>query len=74
MKGSSLGIMSEQRLQELKVFPVLFARASPNDKLKIVKALQHSGEIVWHRGSYLNLNRHYCTNSFPVSHPSAQSL
>lgn len=46
MKGSSLSAISEQRLREMDIFPVLFARASPADKLKIVKALQHSGEIV----------------------------
>ncbi|KAI9095800.1 hypothetical protein DFS34DRAFT_715780 [Phlyctochytrium arcticum] len=43
MKGYELDLLSESQLAALKPFPVVFARVSPDNKLKIVKALQSMG-------------------------------
>ncbi|KAI9345199.1 hypothetical protein BDR26DRAFT_800529 [Obelidium mucronatum] len=40
MKGPELDLISEDALADLKPFPVVFARVSPDNKLKIVRALQ----------------------------------
>jgi len=45
MKGSELDLLSEDAIAELKPFPSVFARVSPDNKLKIVKALQARGEL-----------------------------
>jgi len=45
MKGSELDLLSEDAVAELKPFPSVFARVSPDNKLKIVKALQARGEL-----------------------------
>ncbi len=40
MRGFEIDLLSEEALAELDPFPVVFARVSPDNKLKIVKALQ----------------------------------
>ncbi|KAJ3300166.1 P-type ATPase [Borealophlyctis nickersoniae] len=40
MKGYEVDLLSEEALADLRPFPVVFARVSPDNKLKIVKALQ----------------------------------
>ncbi|KAJ3030919.1 UNVERIFIED_CONTAM: P-type ATPase [Siphonaria sp. JEL0065] len=40
MKGPELDLISEDALADLRPFPVVFARVSPDNKLKIVRALQ----------------------------------
>jgi Ca2+-transporting ATPase len=40
MKGVELDLISEESLAAMRPFPVVFARVSPDNKLKIVKALQ----------------------------------
>lgn len=40
MRGAEVDLLSEDNLSELHPFPVVFARVSPDNKLKIVKALQ----------------------------------
>ncbi|KAJ3060934.1 P-type ATPase [Podochytrium sp. JEL0797] len=40
MKGPELDLLSEEAVADLRPFPVVFARVSPDNKLKIVKALQ----------------------------------
>ncbi|ORX48414.1 calcium ATPase [Piromyces finnis] len=45
MKGSELDLLSDDAIAELKPFPSVFARVSPDNKLKIVKALQARGEL-----------------------------
>ncbi|ORY43768.1 calcium ATPase [Rhizoclosmatium globosum] len=40
MKGAELDLISEDALADLRPFPVVFARVSPDNKLKIVRALQ----------------------------------
>ncbi|KAI8817928.1 uncharacterized protein EV422DRAFT_590002 [Fimicolochytrium jonesii] len=40
MKGYEIDLLSEEQLAALNPFPVVFARVSPDNKLKIVKALQ----------------------------------
>ncbi|KAI8843026.1 hypothetical protein BC829DRAFT_446369 [Chytridium lagenaria] len=43
MKGVEIDLLSEDALSHLRPFPVVFARVSPDNKLKIVKALQSRG-------------------------------
>lgn len=40
MKGYEIDLLTEEALAQVKPFPVVFARVSPDNKLKIVKALQ----------------------------------
>ncbi|KAJ3046137.1 P-type ATPase [Rhizophlyctis rosea] len=40
MRGFEIDLLSEEALADLNPFPVVFARVSPDNKLKIVKALQ----------------------------------
>ncbi|RKO96357.1 ATPase, P-type, HAD superfamily, subfamily IC [Caulochytrium protostelioides] len=40
LKGSDLDAMSDEHLAAMSPFPVVFARVSPDNKLKIVKTLQ----------------------------------
>ena len=46
MRGVDIDILSNEQLAELDPFPVVFARVSPDNKLKIVEALQSQGELV----------------------------
>lgn len=54
MKGSELDLLSEDAVSELKPFPCVFARVSPDNKLKIVKALQHKNELAAMTGDGVN--------------------
>ena len=40
MRGYEIDLLSEEALADLNPFPVVFARVSPDNKLKIVRALQ----------------------------------
>jgi P-type Ca2+ transporter type 2C len=54
MKGYEIDLLSEELLAEQKPFPVVFARVSPDNKLKIVKALQRKGHQVIMTGDGVN--------------------
>ncbi|KAI8906601.1 hypothetical protein DFJ77DRAFT_195075 [Powellomyces hirtus] len=54
MKGYEIDLLSEEQLAALKPFPVVFARVSPDNKLKIVKALQSKGFSVAMTGDGVN--------------------
>ncbi|KAG0365405.1 hypothetical protein BC939DRAFT_446562 [Gamsiella multidivaricata] len=54
IKGEELDLLSEQAIAELKPFPNVFARVSPDNKLKLVKALQSRGESVAMTGDGVN--------------------
>jgi P-type Ca2+ transporter type 2C len=54
MKGADLDLISEEALAELRPFPVVFARVSPDNKLKIVKALQSKNNSVAMTGDGVN--------------------
>lgn len=46
MRGNHLDTMTVQELAEIGEFPEVFARVSPDNKLKIIKALKTRGEVV----------------------------
>lgn len=54
MKGYEIDLLSEEVLAEQHPFPVVFARVSPDNKLKIVKALQRKGQSVVMTGDGVN--------------------
>jgi len=54
MKGSELDLLSDDAIAELKPFPSVFARVSPDNKLKIVKALQSRHELAAMTGDGVN--------------------
>ncbi|KAF9419749.1 P-type ATPase, partial [Entomortierella beljakovae] len=54
IKGEELDLLSEQAIAELKPFPNVFARVSPDNKLKLVTALQKRGESVAMTGDGVN--------------------
>ncbi|KAI8926362.1 hypothetical protein BC831DRAFT_456893 [Entophlyctis helioformis] len=54
MKGYEIDLLSEEQLAEQSPFPVVFARVSPDNKLKIVKALQSKGHSVAMTGDGVN--------------------
>ncbi|TPX67302.1 hypothetical protein CcCBS67573_g07541 [Chytriomyces confervae] len=54
MKGVELDLISEDALADLKPFPVVFARVSPDNKLKIVTALQSRRYAVAMTGDGVN--------------------
>jgi P-type Ca2+ transporter type 2C len=54
MKGYEIDLLSEEILSEQKPFPVVFARVSPDNKLKIVKSLQRKGQSVIMTGDGVN--------------------
>ncbi|KAJ1918371.1 hypothetical protein H4219_002652 [Mycoemilia scoparia] len=52
--GEDISLLSEEDLAELDPFPVVFARVSPENKLSIVRALQHKGHQVLFSGDGCN--------------------
>lgn len=54
MKGYEVDLLSEDNLAAMKPFPRVFARVSPDNKLKIIKALQKRGESVSMTGDGVN--------------------
>ncbi|KAF9935275.1 P-type ATPase [Linnemannia zychae] len=54
IKGEELDLLSEQDIADLKPFPSVFARVSPDNKLKLVTALQSRGESVAMTGDGVN--------------------
>ncbi|KAI9287730.1 hypothetical protein BC943DRAFT_274467 [Umbelopsis sp. AD052] len=54
MIGSELDLLSDEAILGLNPFPNVFARVSPDNKLKIVKALQERGEQVAMTGDGVN--------------------
>ena len=54
MKGYEVDLLSEDNLSAMNPFPRVFARVSPDNKLKIIKALQKRGESVSMTGDGVN--------------------
>ncbi|KAG0334046.1 P-type ATPase [Podila humilis] len=54
IKGEELDLLSEQAIAELNPFPNVFARVSPDNKLKLVTALQSRGESAAMTGDGVN--------------------
>ncbi|KAF9214155.1 P-type ATPase [Podila verticillata] len=54
IKGEELDLLSEQAIAELRPFPNVFARVSPDNKLKLVTALQSRGESAAMTGDGVN--------------------
>ncbi|KAL7717999.1 Cation-transporting P-type ATPase N-terminal domain-containing protein [Entamoeba marina] len=54
MTGNELIGIGEKKLSEREPFPCVFARVSPEDKLKVVKALKRRGEVVAMTGDGVN--------------------
>lgn len=52
--GQELDLLSQDAIIALEPFPCVFARVSPDNKLKIVKALQQRGELVAMTGDGVN--------------------
>ncbi|CAB4407875.1 unnamed protein product [Rhizophagus irregularis] len=54
IRGAELDLLSDEAITELDPFPSVFARVSPDNKLKIVKALQKMGNSVAMTGDGVN--------------------
>ncbi|KAI8913353.1 hypothetical protein EDD86DRAFT_187599 [Gorgonomyces haynaldii] len=54
MKGYEVDLLSEDNLALQQPFPVVFARVSPDNKLKIVRALQKRKQVVVMTGDGVN--------------------
>ncbi|ORX90715.1 calcium ATPase [Basidiobolus meristosporus CBS 931.73] len=54
IRGVELDLLSDEAIADLKPFPNVFARVSPDNKLKIVKALQSRGQCVAMTGDGVN--------------------
>jgi magnesium-transporting ATPase (P-type) len=54
LSGEEIDALSDERLQELVKKVAVFARVSPENKLRLVKALQKNGEVVAMTGDGVN--------------------
>ncbi|KAJ1955614.1 hypothetical protein GGI12_005518, partial [Dipsacomyces acuminosporus] len=54
ISGAELDLLSDEATAMLSPFPCVFARVSPENKIKIVKALQQGGHIVAMTGDGVN--------------------
>ncbi|CAG8461817.1 11158_t:CDS:10 [Acaulospora colombiana] len=54
IRGAELDLLSEDAIMQLDPFPNVFARVSPDNKLKIVEALQNLGNSVAMTGDGVN--------------------
>jgi Ca2+-transporting ATPase len=54
MMGRELDLISDEAILALNPFPNVFARVSPDNKLRIVNALQKRGELVAMTGDGVN--------------------
>ncbi|KAL7749976.1 hypothetical protein RI367_004491 [Sorochytrium milnesiophthora] len=54
IRGAELDTLSDEQIGSLRPFPSVFARVSPDNKLKIVKALQAKGHSVAMTGDGVN--------------------
>ncbi|MBN2622253.1 MAG: HAD-IC family P-type ATPase, partial [Acidimicrobiales bacterium] len=54
LTGAELGTMDDDELHDRVVDATVFARVDPEDKLRIVRALQHHGEVVAVTGDGVN--------------------
>ncbi len=54
LAGQELDLIPEQALAEMREVPAVFARVSPENKLKIVRALRSQGQIVAMTGDGVN--------------------
>jgi Ca2+-transporting ATPase len=54
VNGDTLSTLSEEQLGAMDPFPCVFSRVSPDNKLKIVKALRAKGEVVAMTGDGVN--------------------
>ena len=54
MEGSEIDIATDEELREIAKGVCLYARVSPHHKLRIVRALQHNGEVVAMIGDGVN--------------------
>jgi len=54
IRGAELDLLSDEDIVDLNPFPVVFARVSPENKLKIVQALQKIGHCVAMTGDGVN--------------------
>ncbi|ORZ31211.1 hypothetical protein BCR44DRAFT_119611 [Catenaria anguillulae PL171] len=54
IRGAELDLLSDDQIAALRPFPSVFARVSPDNKLKIVQALQKAGHLAAMTGDGVN--------------------
>ncbi|KAI9175954.1 hypothetical protein H9P43_006318 [Blastocladiella emersonii ATCC 22665] len=54
IRGAELDMLSDEQIAALRPFPSVFARVSPDNKLKIVQALQRAGQLAAMTGDGVN--------------------